>query len=162
MESSRGRAGEADLPGPRGIRFGADDLRPVRRLTAAWAAAAGLEAGRAGDFVIAVHEVAANAVRYGSPTARLLLLTAGGTVQAEIRDSGRWQPADAAPDGGRNGGRGLALARRICDVVEIRSGPGGTTVLLRMSLLGAAPRGAVAGPGPGGGAARLAAGRDGA
>ena len=141
MESSRGRAGESDLPQPRGIRFGADDLRPVRRLTAAWAAAAGLEAGRAGDFVTAVHEIAANAVRYGSPTARLLLLTVGGTVQAEIRDSGRWQPAGgAAPDGGRNGGRGLALARRICDGVEIRSGPGGTTVLLRMSLLGAAPR----------------------
>ena len=34
MESA-GRAGAAGFPGPCGVRFGADDLRPVRRVTAA-------------------------------------------------------------------------------------------------------------------------------
>jgi hypothetical protein len=29
---------------------------------------------------------------------------------------------------------GLALARLVCDEVEIRAGDGGTTVILRMSL----------------------------
>jgi anti-sigma regulatory factor (Ser/Thr protein kinase) len=52
---------------------------------------AGLSAGRAEDFVIAVSEIAANAVRYGSPAARLRV--AGGAAQAEVRDSGCWRPA---------------------------------------------------------------------
>jgi anti-sigma regulatory factor (Ser/Thr protein kinase) len=117
------------------LRFSADDLRQVRRVTARWAARAGLPADRADDFVIAVSEIAANAVRYGSPAARLLLLVAGGAAQAEVRDSGCWQPAaGAACDGGRSGGMGLALARLVCDGVGIRAGAGGTTVILRMSL----------------------------
>jgi len=122
------------------MRFCADDLPQVRRVTAAWAARAGLPPGRADDFVIAVHEIAANAVRYGSPTARLLLQVAdAGAVQAEVRDSGRWPPAADAADAASAGGRGLALARLVCDEVEIRARDGGTTVLLRMSL---APGGA--------------------
>jgi hypothetical protein len=67
--------------------------------------------------------------------ARLLLRVAGGAAQAEVRDSGCWQPAaGAACDGGRGGGKGLALARLVCDEVGIRAGAGGTTVILRMSL----------------------------
>jgi hypothetical protein len=38
---------------------------------------AGLPAARAEDFVIAVSEIAAYAVRYGSPAARLLLVAGG-------------------------------------------------------------------------------------
>ena len=38
---------------------------------------AGLPAAWAEDFVIAVSEIAANAVRYGSPAARLLLRGGG-------------------------------------------------------------------------------------
>ena len=118
------------------MRFCSDDLQQVRRVTGAWAARAGLPPGRADDFVIAVHEIAANALRYGSPAARLLLQVAdGGAVQAEVRDSGRWQPAtEAASVDGRGEGRGLALARLVCDEVEIRARDNGTTVLLRMSL----------------------------
>ena len=84
--------------------------------------------------MIAVSEIAANAVRYGSPTARLLLRVAGGAAQAEVRDSGCWRPAAGAVSGdGRSGGRGLALARLVCDEVGIRAGAGGTTVILRMN-----------------------------
>jgi anti-sigma regulatory factor (Ser/Thr protein kinase) len=112
----------------------------VRRVTAAWAARAGLAPDEADDFVIAVHEIAVNAVRYGSPAARLLLRVAGGTVaEVEIRDSGHWRPAAAAvPADGGPGGMGLALARRVCDEVEIRTGRGGTMVRLRMRLSGTA------------------------
>jgi anti-sigma regulatory factor (Ser/Thr protein kinase) len=117
------------------LRFSADDLRQVRRVTARWAARADLPADRADDFVIAVSEIAANAVRYGSPAARLLLRVAGGAAQAEVRDSGCWRlPAGAASGNGRSGGRGLALARLVCDGVGIRAGAGGTTVTLRMNL----------------------------
>jgi anti-sigma regulatory factor (Ser/Thr protein kinase) len=122
------------------VRFGAADLRTVRRVTARWAVRADLPGGRAEDFVIAVSEIAANAVRYGSPAARLLLQVTGRATVAEVRDSGYWpRPGtEAASAGGRSGGMGLALARLACDEVEIRAGTGGTTVLLRMSLLDAA------------------------
>ena len=47
----------------------------------------GLSAVRTDVLVIAVSKIAANAVRYGSSAARLLLV-AGGAAQAEVRDSG--------------------------------------------------------------------------
>ena len=85
--------------------------------------------------MIAVSEIAANAVRYGSPAARLLLRVAGGAAQPEVRDSLCWRPAAGAVSGnGRSGGRGLALARLVCDGVGIRAGAGGTTMILRMNL----------------------------
>jgi anti-sigma regulatory factor (Ser/Thr protein kinase) len=132
-------------------------LRRVRRAVAEWAARAGLRGQRAGDFVIAVHEIAANAVRHGSPLARLVLQIAGGTVaQAEICDSGHWPAgAPAAPAPGESGGRGLPLARQVCDQVTIRRGAGGSTVTLQMSL----PARDAARPGwvPGDGSAHLPA-----
>jgi anti-sigma regulatory factor (Ser/Thr protein kinase) len=86
--------------------------------------------------VIAVSEIAANAARYGPPAARLLLRVAAGAAQAEVRDSGCWQPAPgAASDSGYGGGMGLALACLVCDEVGIRAGAGGTAVMQRMSLL---------------------------
>jgi anti-sigma regulatory factor (Ser/Thr protein kinase) len=131
---SRGRPGDADFPAPRRLLFGVDDLRLVRRVTAQWATRVGLSASRTDDFVIAVQEIAANAVRYGSPGARLLLRVTGGAAAAEIHDDGCWPPSPGAiPAIGRRGGMGLALARLVCDEVDIRTGNGGTTVLLRMS-----------------------------
>jgi hypothetical protein len=122
MESA-GRAGAAGFPLPCGVRFSADDLRPVRRVTARWAARAGLPRARADDFVIAVSEIAANAVRYGSPAARLLLRVAGGAAQAEVRDSGCWRPAAGAASGnGRSGGE--ALRWRALSAMGWGSGPG--------------------------------------
>lgn len=119
---------------PRGMRFSVDDLRLVRRVTARWAAQAAMPQDRADDFVIAVNEIATNAVRHGSPTARLWLRITGRNVaEAVIRDSGRWRPgARVTPAGAGRGGMGLPLVRKVCDAVEIRAGDQGTTVLLRM------------------------------
>jgi hypothetical protein len=65
--------------------------------------------------VIAVSEIAANAVRYGSPAARLLRVAAGAAT-AEVRDGGCWRPAAGPASGnGRGGGRGLAPARLVCN-----------------------------------------------
>jgi hypothetical protein len=88
-------------------------------ISATRAARPGLPPDWADDFVIAAHGIAVDAVQYGSPAARLLPLMAG--------------PA----------GWDLALARRVCDGVEIRAGRGCTTMRRRMSLSGTAWRSAM-------------------
>jgi two-component sensor histidine kinase len=86
--------------------------------------------------VIAVNQIATNAVRYGSPAARLVLRVTGvNLAEAEVRDEGRWPPGSmTAPAREEHGETGLALVRRVCDAVEIRAGDSGTTVIARMRL----------------------------
>jgi anti-sigma regulatory factor (Ser/Thr protein kinase) len=111
-------------------------LRRLRHAVADWAERAGLHGQRATDFVIAVHEIAANAVRHGSPVARLALQIAGTVAQVEIRDSGHWPPGPEAATAPGGLGMGLQVARRVCDEVTIRRGASGSTVILQMSLPG--------------------------
>jgi anti-sigma regulatory factor (Ser/Thr protein kinase) len=117
------------------MRFTIENLRQVRQVAARWTAAVGLPADRAVDFVIAVHEIAANAVVHGSAAARLVLrIATGNTVEAVVRDEGRWLPPATESDSGQNGGMGLPLARKVCDAVVIQEDNDGTTVILRMRL----------------------------
>jgi len=124
-------------PAPYLIRFSVGDLRRVRQETARWMATTGLTSGRVADFVIAVSEIATNAVRYGSPQAQLELRSGtGNTVLAVVRDTGRWETGVRPGEAEGRGRMGLALARRICDEVDILTGLSGTTVIMRMSLTG--------------------------
>jgi anti-sigma regulatory factor (Ser/Thr protein kinase) len=90
------------------------------------------------DFVIAVSEIAANAVRYGSPPTGLRLQATGHDVIAEIRDNGRWQPGTSSMPwdtaGAGYDGLGLLIAWQVCDDIQIRTGGDGTAVVLRMAL----------------------------
>jgi len=120
------------------MNFTSTDLPRVRRLTVTWATRAGMSAEAADDFVIAVNEIATNAVRHGSPRASLRLWVSGSAGVAEIRDSGRWAAA-AAPTPlprrpAEQGGMGLEVARLVCDDLQIKATPVGTAVLLRMAL----------------------------
>lgn len=124
-------------PAPYFMRFSVGDLRRVRLETAQWAARTALRSEQVDDFVIAVSEIATNAVRYGSPQAQLELRGgAGNAVLAEVRDTGRWEMGTGPKEAEGRGRMGLALARRVCDEVDIRPGLAGTTVILRMNLAG--------------------------
>ena len=87
--------------------------------------------------MIAVHEIATNAVRHGSPLARLVLQTPGGpsrrprSVTAAPLAARAARSADSRPE--RDG---LQLAHQVCDQVTIRRGAGGSTVILQMSMPG--------------------------
>jgi serine/threonine-protein kinase RsbW len=120
------------------MTFHAEDLPLVRRRTASWARRAGMTAHVADDFVIAVNEIATNAVRHGSPQASLRLRADGRTGQAEIRDQGHWPDAAAASSQPKrpaeHGGMGLEVARLVCDGLELEATGSGTRVLLRMNL----------------------------
>jgi anti-sigma regulatory factor (Ser/Thr protein kinase) len=119
-------------------------LRAVRALVTARALGAGLGEERAADLVLAVSEVAANTLRHTHGGGKLFVWSAPGEVVCEIRDSGRI----ADPLAGRvrrgwglTGRQGLWVVNRLCDLVEARSGRGGTTVRMHMQLGGAAGAG---------------------
>jgi len=120
------------------MTFNSADLPRVRRFTVTWATRAGMSAEAADDFVIAVNEIATNAVRHGSPQASLHLSIAGGAGIAEIRDSGHWAarraPAPPPRRPAEQGGMGLEVARLVCDGVQIKATAAGTAVLLRMTI----------------------------
>jgi serine/threonine-protein kinase RsbW len=125
-------------PPPGEMTFTTSEMPELRRFTAGWASQAGMSADSAADFVIAVSEIAANAVRYGLPPAGLRLQATGHAVTAEIRDNGHWQPETPPVPWNRTGavygGLGLRIAYQVCDDVQIRTGGDGTAVVLRMAL----------------------------
>jgi serine/threonine-protein kinase RsbW len=119
------------------MKFTAEQLPSVRRFTEVHARRYKVDEGLVGDLVIAVNEIATNAVRHGSPHAELSMWTEDGRVIAEIHDSGTWTPADA-PGGSpppleAEGGMGIWVARQICSAVNIMTGINGTVVRLELS-----------------------------
>ena len=88
------------------VVFGWADFARLRRQVAAQCADAGLTGTRLDDFVLAVHEIAANAIVHAG---------AGEPIGADC-------------------GRGLWLAATLADELSITSGPDSTIVSLYMRL----------------------------
>jgi len=105
--------------------FDGDSLYTLRAAVAAHGSQAGLSDGRTRDLVLAVHELAANAVRHGAGQGRLRLWAAHDTVRCEVTDEGAQGEADAARWQAEPG-HGLWLVRRIADSASVRSGASGT------------------------------------
>jgi anti-sigma regulatory factor (Ser/Thr protein kinase) len=87
-------------------------------------------------LLIAVTEIAGNAVRYAGGTGRITLRRQGGRLIVEITDDGPGLPADLSmerPAVTALGGRGLWLAHAMCDDITIVSGPGGVTVTMTVA-----------------------------
>lgn len=120
------------------MTFTADQLPAVRRFTAAHARRRRIDDDVIGDLVIAVNEIATNAVRHGSPTAGLRIWSDRDRLIAEIHDTGTWAPATepgtVPPPAGAEGGMGLWVARQICSVVRVSTGITGTVVRLELSV----------------------------
>lgn len=99
------------------------------------ASRADLAPARASDLVLAVHEIAANSVRYGGGEATLRTWFEGGTLIFEIEDRGHIHDPLAGrrrPGMDEGSGRGLWLANQLCDLVQVRSFTTGTVVRLHM------------------------------
>jgi anti-sigma regulatory factor (Ser/Thr protein kinase) len=127
-------------PVPHGARVAefTDDLAAVRHLVSLHALAAGLSRARTDDLLIAVGELAANTLVHGGGRGTLALWATVGEVTCEVRDAGhitdplvgRLRPGPAAA----GGGRGLWLVHQLCDLVQVRTGPAGTTIRVHMHL----------------------------
>ena len=118
--------------------FSENTLIDLRRNVMSHARASGLSADTAYDFGLAAHEIATNAFLYGSSTAQVRVWVDGRHFVCEISDTGPGISDPligyTPPDLDGEGGRGLWLARQLCDVVEVRSDHRGTIVRLHAVL----------------------------
>jgi anti-anti-sigma factor len=118
--------------------FDADSLYALRAAVAAHATQAGLAHGRAEDLVIAVHELAANAVRHGAGHGRLRVWRSDQALLCEVSDDGLPQPAgshgDPAAPWSTEPGHGLSLVRQVADRASLTSGPDGTLATISFAL----------------------------
>lgn len=129
--------GAALPPPPAGARRLAytSDLRAVRTFVTAEAGRAGLSDDRAADLVLAVGEVAANTVRHAGARGTLLAWTTGTEIICQASDRGQIRdPLVGRRRPPETGGLGLWVVNQVCDLVELRSGPGGTVIRMHMLL----------------------------
>ena len=132
---------EQPLPPPPGdarvVSF-RDELASVRGVVSADARAAGLPSSRASDMVLAVGELTANTLAHTRGPGTLTVWATGDEMICQVRDSGhitdplagQLRPGPAK----ESGGRGLWVVHQLCDLVQIRSGPAGTTIRVHMRL----------------------------
>lgn len=124
------------------LSFGLADLAGIRRLITDAAADAGLPGRKAEELALALNEVTTNALVHGRQPATVRVWSLPDEVICEVSDSGAGiQDALAGqlmPPPEQPGGRGLWLARLLCDAVEIRS-EGESVVSLHMAAGVAAP-----------------------
>jgi anti-sigma regulatory factor (Ser/Thr protein kinase) len=116
------------------------DLHDVRGFVAARAARHGLPDDAVNGLLVAVTELATNAVAHGSSPMAVRMWAADGDLICEVADCGFWRPPPmlgfAPPASAMSGGFGLWGVRMLTDVVQIRAGWDGTVVRLRMRLSG--------------------------
>jgi serine/threonine-protein kinase RsbW len=127
-EAPDGQVNALDEASVSEVTFALGDLPVIRRVVESAAFEAGLSAARVGEMVLAVNEVATNAVIHGRPPARLRVWKADGEIVFEVSDAGEGI-ADALaghlrPPPRALSGRGLWLARLLSDAVEVRNGDG--------------------------------------
>jgi anti-sigma regulatory factor (Ser/Thr protein kinase) len=126
--------------------FDAGSLYPLREAVAAHTNQAGMPELRAGDIVLAVHELAVNAIRHGAGHGRLLIRARDGALHCQVIDDG---PPQAAPAGTRpqtqanspgdapwpsRHGSGLWFVRQVADHLSLQTGPDGTIAVASFTL----------------------------
>jgi anti-sigma regulatory factor (Ser/Thr protein kinase) len=129
--------------------FDSGTLYALRAAVQAHAGQAGLSEDRADEVVLAVHELAANAIAHGAGHGHLRMWDLVGALSCEVVDSG---PAAARAASGPSGagsppgppeavdpwptadGHGLWLVRQVADHLDLRSGPRGTRAIVTFAL----------------------------
>jgi anti-sigma regulatory factor (Ser/Thr protein kinase) len=114
------------------------DLTPVRRLVAGHARRAGLDAERTVDLVLAANEIAANTISHTTGSGVLHVWDTPEEIVCQAHDQGEITDplAGRVRHGPDDRGHGLWLVNKVCDLVELRTGPAGTTVRMHMRLTG--------------------------
>lgn len=119
------------------LDFVSGQLGPVRRLVQRHATKAGVSPDAVEDLVLCVDEIATNSLLHGGGSGLLRIWTDAAALVCEVSDRGVIDDplvGRVPPPPDRLGGRGVWLANQLCDLVQLRSGPGGTVVRLHTRL----------------------------
>jgi anti-sigma regulatory factor (Ser/Thr protein kinase) len=133
---------KGELPRPHEVQtcvFDRTGLSDVRRRVKRAAEQAEMAVPDILDLVAAASELAANSVTHGGGAGTMRIWREPGCLMVEFEDEGTVEEPLAGrlrPDLAQAGGRGLWLANQLCDLVQIRSSPRGTTVRLQTALSG--------------------------
>jgi anti-sigma regulatory factor (Ser/Thr protein kinase) len=109
------------------MRFTGADLPMLRLRVGDAGAAAGLDEARCDELVLAVYELACNAILHGGGGGGLLLSRRGDSVHCQVSDDGPGFDGTAARCGG-----GLWLAEQLTDGIEIDGADAGGAVVTLM------------------------------
>jgi anti-sigma regulatory factor (Ser/Thr protein kinase) len=118
--------------------FGSEpgELGIVRGIVWQFAVRAGLSRLGVDSLTVAVNEIATNSQLHGGGRGILRLWTQDGAVVCEVTDAGRISGSPLLgrmfPPMEQRSGRGLWLVNQLCDLVQIRSGAGGTVIRLHI------------------------------
>jgi anti-sigma regulatory factor (Ser/Thr protein kinase) len=114
--------------------FGAWALNEVRACVAAMLRAAGFGPDRTDDVVLAVNEITTNAVEHGPGDAEICLWSDADGFVVEVHDRGVLAnplPGLVAPHPAEPRGRGVWIARQLCESLHVWADGEGTHVRLR-------------------------------
>jgi anti-sigma regulatory factor (Ser/Thr protein kinase) len=117
------------------LAFDSGTLNVLREEVHARACQAGMSEGRAGDVVLAVHELAANAIRHGAGAGRLRIWSLPGALHCQVDDGA--PPASGAcslNSWQAHRGHGLWVTGQVADQMEVLSGPDGTRATVVFDL----------------------------
>ena len=146
-----GRARSAGAPPPLlDQEFDSGTLYRLRAAVHAHASQAGLSEDRVGEVVLAVHELAANAIAHGAGYGHLRLWHLPGALSCEITDDGPAATSGGPPDGDPpdigsastpaawplEAGHGLWLARQLAARLDLWSDRRGSRVVITFLLPG--------------------------
>jgi anti-sigma regulatory factor (Ser/Thr protein kinase) len=135
------RALEGELPpaGEAAERFDFDRLRlgELRWRVRSAAERAGMTSQRLDDLLVSVTELAANAIRHGDGTGAVAMWRDADTFLCEVEGNGSIDDPLAGrvrplPD--EIAGRGLWIVHQLCDLVQIRSSEGRSTIRVTMRI----------------------------
>jgi anti-sigma regulatory factor (Ser/Thr protein kinase) len=125
----------AEQPRTRELRV-TSELAALRAAVESEARRAGVASARLPELLLAVHELAINALTHGGGDAVLRTWAEEHDFVCELADDGpgleRRYAGYVTPTADDLRGRGLWLVRQITDIVEVRSGPHGTRIRVRV------------------------------
>jgi len=112
------------------------DLCALRAFVGGHAEDHGISSARKHDLLVATTEVATNAIRHGLPPVTCRTWADGDDLVVDVTDGGHWRPAGLPgflpPDPLVRAGFGLWGVRMLCPLVQLRTGPTGTDIRLRV------------------------------
>jgi anti-sigma regulatory factor (Ser/Thr protein kinase) len=117
--------------------FDEDHLHELREFVRRQGMGRGVGPERIPDLVQAVNEAVTNSIRYGGGGGALQIWSQDAEVVCDVSDRGVIKEplvGRIIPDPTEPGGFGLWLANQLCDLVQVRTSPAGSSVRLHIDI----------------------------